>query len=324
MAELRRIAVLTSGGDAPGMNPCIRAVVRKALSYGVEVFGVLRGYQGLIESDFIPLDARAVGGIIQRGGTFLGTMRAPQFHSPQVRDKCLENLERQGIQALVIIGGNGSQAGAHALAQAGFPVTGVPSTIDNDVPFTDITIGGDTALNTILGAIDKIKDTASSLRRAFLIEVMGRGSGYLAMMSGIAGGAEVIVIPEAPTDLEELVDSLEDAYQRGKPHFIAIVAEGAKPDTEEIAAFLRARPVGYEVRVTILGHVQRGGSPTAFDRILATRLGMAAAERLLQGERSQMVGLIGNQIISTPLERVVSTPKRLDLDFYRRTEILER
>lgn len=321
---MKQIAVLTSGGDAPGMNPCLRAVVRTALAEGWEVLGVHHGYQGLMDNEFEPLDARSVGGILQRGGTVLGTIRAPQFKTVEGRKKALESLSQHGVEALVVIGGNGSQTGAYELFQTGFPVIGVPSTIDNDVPFTDISIGVDTALNTVLSAIDMIKDTASSHHRAFLIEVMGRDTGYLAMMSGIAGGAEAIVIPEAPTDMEELMESVHEAYRRGKAHFIAIVSEGAKPGTREIADYLQQRQLGFEVRVTILGHVQRGGSPTAFDRILATRLGMAAVRELARGEKGKMVGLIRGELVATDLEKVVTTQKPLDLEFYRRAQVLER
>lgn len=321
---MKRIAVLTSGGDAPGMNPCLRAVVRGAIAEGWEVLGVRQGYQGLMEGWMEPLDARAVGGIVQKGGTILGTVRSPEFETEGGRKKALENLGKGAVDALVVIGGNGSQTGAYELYKMGFPVMGVPSTIDNDVPFTDITIGVDTALNTVLSAIDKIKETASSHHRAFLIEVMGRNSGYLAMMSGIAGGAEMIVIPEVPTDMEKMVESLQEAYRLGKAHFIAVVAEGAKPGTRAIADYLEGEELGFEVRVTILGHVQRGGSPTAFDRVLATRLGLGAIKELARGEKGSMVGLIRGEVVATQLEEVTSTAKALDLEFYRRAQVLER
>ncbi|MBI2845633.1 MAG: 6-phosphofructokinase [Chloroflexi bacterium] len=321
---MKRIAVLTSGGDAPGMNSCLRAVVRGALAEGWEVLGVRQGYQGLIDGRMDPLDARAVGGIVQKGGTILGTIRSPEFKTMEGRKRALENLNKNKVEALVVIGGNGSQSGAYELHKMGFPVIGAPSTIDNDVPFTDITIGVDTALNTVLNAIDKIKETASSHHRAFLIEVMGRDSGYLAMMSGIAGGAEFIVIPEVETDMEDIVESVEDAYRKGKAHFIAIIAEGAKPGTQAIADYLRGKELGFEVRMTILGHVQRGGSPTAFDRVLATRLGLGAIRELARAEKGKMVGLIRGETVATPLEEVTSTKKVLDLQFYRRAQVLER
>lgn len=321
---MKRIAVLTSGGDAPGMNPCLRAVVRGAIAEGWEVMGVRQGFQGLMEGRLEPLDARAVGGIMQRGGTILGTIRSPQFKTIEGRRKALENLTENKVDALVVIGGDGSQTGAYQLFQMGFSVMGIPSTIDNDVPFTDITIGVDTALNTVLSAIDKIKETASSHHRAFLIEVMGRDSGYLAMMSGIAGGAEFIVIPEVQTDMEDIVESVQEAYGKGKAHFIAIIAEGAKPGTQAIADYLRGKELGFEVRVTILGHVQRGGSPTAFDRILATRLGLGAVRELAKGEKGKIVGLVRGEVVATDLQAVTSTEKVLDLQFYHRAQVLER
>lgn len=321
---MRKIAVLTSGGDAPGENPCIRAVVRTGIGHELEVVGIHRGYAGLIDADTEPLNARSVGGIIHRGGTCLETARCPEFETEEGRRMALRNLNRHGIEALVVIGGDGSQTGALKLHQMGFPVMGVPATIDNDLAFTDIAIGVDTALNTLLEAIDKIKDTASSHQRAFLVEVMGRDSGYLALMGGIAGGAEAIVIPEVETSCEELAESVKDAYVRGKAHFIVVVAEGAKPDTQTLAQHLSGRELGFEVRVTILGHVQRGGSPTAFDRLLATRLGAAAVQQLMEGQKGKMVGLMGNKVVATDLKKVLATPKRVDLEFYKLAQILER
>jgi 6-phosphofructokinase 1 len=323
---MRRIGVLTSGGDGPGLNPCIRAATRMALGYGMEVMGIERGYAGLMDGEMIPLDARSVGGIIGRGGTFLGTARAPEFKTPQGQREALRNLNRHGIEGLVIIGGNGSLSGAHALHQLGFPVVGVPATIDNDVVGTDIAIGVDTALNTILDAIDKIKDTASSHQRAFLIETMGRDSGYLALMGGIAGGAEMALIPEVETTLEEVGQGLLDAYVRGKAHCIIVVAEGYKPGTQAVADYLCARQeeLGFEVRVTVLGHIQRGGAPLAFDRILATRLGAAAVRELHDGNHGHLVGLIGNEIVLTPLEDVLTRSKELDLSLCELSKIMEK
>lgn len=321
---MKKIGVLTSGGDAPGENPCIRAVVRTAISHGLEVIGVHRGYAGLMDTDVEPLNARSVGGIIHRGGTFLETARYPEFKNEEARHTALRNLNRQDIEALVVIGGNGSQTGALKLYQMGFPVIGVPATIDNDLAFTDMAIGVDTALNTLLDAVDRIKDTASSHQRAFLVEVMGRDSGYLALMGGIAGGAEAIVIPEVKTSCEELAAKVEDAYVRGKAHFIAVVAEGARPDTQTLAQHLRGKELGFEVRVTILGHVQRGGSPTAFDRLLGTRLGAAAVQQLVKGKKGKMVGITGNKVVVTDLEKVLATRKSVDLEFYRLAEMLEK
>jgi 6-phosphofructokinase 1 len=322
---IKRIAILTSGGDAPGMNPAIRAVVRMATSLGLEVIGVERGYQGLIESDFHPTTVRDIGGIISRGGTVLQSARTDEFKTPAGRRKALHNLNAASIDGLVVIGGNGTHCGAYEFSKLGFPLVTIPSTIDNDVPFTDITLGVDTALNTALDAIDKIRDTASSHQRAFLIETMGRGSGYLALASGIAGGAEIILIPEAPMTLEQILEGIQMQYALGKPHSIIVVAEGHRPDTHEIYDFLLAREeeIGFTVRMTILGHIQRGGHPTAFERLIATRLAVAAVQNLHDGNAGVMVGLVGNQIQATPLEQVVSHQKGVDLALYEMANTLE-
>lgn len=321
-----RIGVLTSGGDNPGLNPCIRAVVRMGLHLGLEVVGIYRGYAGLIGGEIKELDARSVGGILGRGGTILGTARAPEFQEAQGRRKALRMLNRFGIDGLVVIGGNGSLTGALELYRMGFPVIGIPSTIDNDINGTDIAIGVDTALNTILDAIDKIKDTASSHNRAFLIETMGRHSGYLALASGVAGGAELVLCPEIDTPLEEIIRVVEDSYIRGKAHAIIVVAEGWKPGTEEIARELRERKeeLGFSVRVTRLGHVQRGGPPMAFDRILATRLGAAAVRELVAGSAGQMVGWIKNESRLTPLEEAVAYRKEIDPELYELAQIMDK
>jgi len=323
---MKCVGVLCSGGDGPGLNACIRAVVRTAIGYGMRVMGIERGYAGLIEGTMREMDARSVGGIIGRGGTILGTARSEEFKTEMGRKRALRNLNRNGVEGLVVIGGDGSFRGALKLYQMGFPVIGVPGTIDNDIPYTDMCIGVDTALNTVLESIDRIKDTASSHRRAFLIEVMGRDCGYLALMGGIAGGAEMVLIPEVETSLEEVAAHLEDAYIRGKAHCIIVVAEGYKPGTRAVADYLKARQeeLGFGVRVTVLGHVQRGGSPTAFDRLLATRLGCAAVQQLREGKSGVMVGLIGNKITVTPLEKVVSEKKHLDLKFYELAKVLEK
>jgi len=323
---MRRVGVLTSGGDGPGLNPCIRAVTRRALGYGLEVMGIVRGYAGLMGGEMTQLDARAVGGIIGRGGTFLGTARAPEFKTVQGQREALRNLNKQNIEGLVVIGGNGSLTGATALHKHGFPVVGVPATIDNDVPGTGMAIGVDTALNTILGAIDRIKDTASSHQRAFLIEVMGRDCGYLALMGGVAGGAEMVLIPEVETTLEEVAQGLLGAYVRGKAHCIVVVAEGYKPGTQAVVDYLNERKeeLGFEVRVTVLGHIQRGGSPSAFDRLLATRLGAAAVTELCSGHYGQMVGIRGREIVTIPLEEVASSQIELDLDLYNLAKDMEK
>jgi 6-phosphofructokinase 1 len=323
---MKRIGVLTSGGDGPGLNPCIRAVTRTALSLGLGACGIRRGFAGLMDGEMIELDDRAVGGILGKGGTFLGTARAPEFKTLKGQREALRNLNQDGTEGLVVIGGNGSQTGALALHKLGFPVVGVPATIDNDIGGTDIAIGVDTTLNTILDAIDKIKDTASSHQRAFLIEVMGRDCGYLALMSSIAGGAEAVLIPEVETPLEELAQNMMDAYIRGKAHCIIVVAEGYKPGTQAVVDYLleQKNELGFEVRVTALGHVQRGGRPSAFDRLLATRLGAAAARALHEGNAGQVVGLIGNQIITTPFEEALANPPGIDLSFHKLAEIMER
>ncbi len=323
---MKRIAVLTSGGDAPGMNAAIRSVVRNGIHSGLEVFGVQHGYAGLIAGEIVPLTARSVGGIIQMGGTMLGSARSEEFKTQEGRAKALAHLAGRGIEALVIIGGNGSQAGANAVMQDGFAVVGIASTIDNDLPGTDTSIGVDTALNIALESIDRLRTTASSHQRAFLVEVMGRGSGYLALMSGLAGGAEAIVIPEVPLEPEEVARRLRDAYNRGKQHAIAVVAEGAKYDADALAHYFRAHGerLGFEVRVTTLGHVQRGGSPSAFDRLLATRLGAAAVASLTRGETGVVEVLQAGQVKAIPLEEVVGKAKTLDLELYELAHTMAR
>jgi 6-phosphofructokinase 1 len=323
---MKRIAVLTSGGDGPGLNPCIRAVTRMALHLGAEVFGVRRGYSGLIVNDLVELDARAVGGIIGQGGTFLGTARCPEFKEESGRREALRCLNQKGIEGLVVIGGNGSLTGALELHRLGFPVVGIPATIDNDVNGTDISIGVDTTLNTILDAIDRIKDTASSHQRAFLIETMGRDSGYLALSSGLAGGAEMVLIPEVETEMSKVAETIEDAYVRGKAHCIIIVAEGWKPGTRALSDYLRERreELGFNIRLTVLGHVQRGGKPLAFDRLLATRLGAAAAQNLLEGEHGVMVGWVESQAQLTPLDEAVAYQKEINVELRELSAIMEQ
>jgi 6-phosphofructokinase 1 len=322
---IRRIAVLTSGGDAPGMNAALRAVVRTGIERGWEVFGVNHGYTGLIADDMAPLSRRDVGGIMGRGGTILGSARCPEFRTEEGQRLALAVLARRDIQALVVIGGNGSQSGAAAFSQMGFPVVGVASTIDNDLVGSDITIGVDTALNVVLEAVDRLKVTASSHQRAFLIEVMGRECGYLALMAGIAGGAEAIAVPEVETDPQDIADSIRVAYERGKPHAIIVVAEGARYNAAGLAAYFQAHAeLGFDLRVTILGHVQRGGAPSAFDRLLATRLGAAAVERLAAGVHGVLIGWIKSEIAVTPLAQVVGRRKPLDVDLLQLAHILEK
>ena len=322
--KYRTIGVLTSGGDAPGINPCIRSVVRSAIAQGVEVIGIQEGFDGLIRGEMSPLRVRDVSGIIHRGGTFLHTARCPEFLHRKGQRQALRELNEADIEGLIVIGGDGSMRGTHALAELGFPVVGVPASIDNDVWGTDMSLGVDTALNTIMQAVDKLRDTASSHQRAFLVETMGRGCGYLALIVGVICGAEVILIPEVETRLEQISEAVEDAYARGKAHAIVIAAEGAALDIDEVAAHLNAHEVGFETRVTILGHVPRGGSPTAFDRMLATRMGVKAVEALLGGMTDVMVGLEGRTIITIPLEEVVKSSRTPNLDFYEMALILTR
>lgn len=323
---MRRIAVLTSGGDAPGMNAAIRAVVRTGLDKGWEVFGVRQGYAGLIIGNFVQLKARDVSGIIQMGGTMLGSARCLEFKKEEGQLKALRALHQQDIEALVVIGGNGSQRGAYDLWRMGFPVVGVASTIDNDLYGSEVTIGVDTALNIALEAIDRLKVTASSHQRAFLVEVMGRDCGYLALMAGIAGGAEAVVIPEVETDPEVLAAELRSSYERGKSHALVVVAEGAKYNAEGLLQYFQKHRerLGFELRATTLGHVQRGGAPTAYDRLLATRMGAAATEYLARGEYGVLMGLNKGEITGAPLEDVVNKKKELDVRLLKLADVLAK
>lgn len=312
---MRRIAILTSGGDAPGMNAAIRAVTRSGLAKGWEVFGVRNGYAGLISGLFVPLGARDVGNIIQRGGTMLGSARCREFETDGGQLTALHQLRQRGIDALVVIGGNGSQTGAHALSRRGFPVVGVASTIDNDLSGTDVTIGVTSAIDVALEAIDRLKVTGASHQRAFLVEVMGRKCGYLALMAGLAGGADAIIIPEQEDDPEKVADDLRAAYANGKAHAIVVVAEGSRNNAEEMADYFQRNHdrLGFELRVTKLGHVQRGVAPGAYDRILGTLLGAEAVEKLAAGTHGVLVGMISGEVSATPLERVVKEKKPLNL-----------
>lgn len=322
---MRKIAVLTSGGDAPGMNAAIRAVVRTGIAKGMEVYGIHNGYEGLIDGKIFQMGARDVGGILQRGGTILGSARSTEFKTEPGQRKAIRSLNQADIDGLVVIGGNGSQTGAHALFKLGFPVVGVASTIDNDLCGSDITIGVDTALNIALEAIDRLKITASSHQRAFLIEVMGRNCGYLALMSAIAGGAEMVVIPEVETTPQDVEDGLLEAYEKGKVHAIVVVAEGAKYNAAALDAHFREHRerLGFDLRTTILGHVQRGGNPGAYDRILASRLGSGAVEVLARGEKGVLVGMVKGEVTSTPLEEVVRSKKQIDLRLFELAKLLD-
>jgi 6-phosphofructokinase 1 len=306
MCGLKKIAVLTSGGDAPGMNAAVRAVTRGALAQGWEVFGVRNGFAGLVSGAMERLAARDVGGIIQHGGTVLGSARSPEFKEAPGRAQALASLGARGIDALVVIGGNGSQTGSASLAMEGFAVVGVASTIDNDLYGTDVSIGADTAVNITLEAIDRLRTTASSHQRAFVVETMGRDCGYIALMAGIAGGAEVVALPEEEISPAHVAERLRAAYRRGKTHALVVIAEGARCGVRELMQYYERQgdSIGFELRVTRLGHVVRGGAPSASDRVLATRLGAAAVECLARGESGVLVGTLCGEIASTPLAEV--------------------
>ena len=320
---MKKIAVLTSGGDAPGMNAAVRAVVRGALAHGWQVFGVRNGYAGLLGDDLQALAARDVGGIIQSGGTVLGSARCPEFAEPAGRAKALSNLAKKQVDALVVIGGNGSQSGSASLAREGFAVVGVPSTIDNDLYGNDVSIGCDTAINITLEAIDRLRTTASSHHRAFAVETMGRNCGYIALMAGIAGGAEVIALPEHELSPAEVAERLLAARQRGKTHALAVIAEGAKCGVHEIMEYYGAhrKSIGFDLRVTRLGHVVRGGTPSAADRVLATRLGAAAVETLAK-TRGVLVGMVKGEIVTTPLAEVAGRMRPADAQLLELARVL--
>jgi len=322
---LKRIAVLTSGGDAPGMNAAIRSVVRTGCSKGWEVFGIREGYNGLIKNKIEQLGPRDVGGIIQKGGTVLGSARCEEFKTNEGRSKGLQTLKDNGIDGLIVIGGNGSQTGNYSLNKLGFPVVGVASTIDNDLVGTDVTIGVDTSLNIALEAIDRLKVTGSSHQRGFLVEVMGRNCGYLALMAAIAGGAEAVAIPEVETDPEEIADIFRKAYERGKSHAIVVVAEGAKYNANRLASYFKnhRESIGFALRVTILGHVQRGGTPSAADRILASRLGAGATDCLEREEYGVLVGWVEGKVKTTPLKDIVGKIKPIDFNLFELARILD-
>lgn len=323
---MQRIAVLTSGGDAPGMNAAIRAVVRTGLENGCEVFGVRHGFSGLLSGEFVPLRARDVGGIIQLGGTMLGSARCLEFKTEKGQLQALSHLNRKKIGGLIVIGGNGSQTGANALSRRGFPVVGIASTIDNDLFGSDITIGVNTALNVALEAIDRLKVTASSHHRAFLVEVMGRKCGYLALMAAISGGAEAVVIPEVVADPETVAADLQAAYDNGKSSAIVIVAEGASYNAEGMANYFQVHRerFGFDLRITKLGHVQRGGAPISFDRLLGTLLGAAASKQLLRSEHGVLVGILKGEIGTTPLIDVIANEKLLDLSLLDLAKVLAK
>lgn len=322
--KVTKIGVLTSGGDSPGMNAAIRAVVRTGNYYGLDVFGIMRGYSGIIENDIVPMHSRSVANIIQRGGTILKTARCKEFFQPEGRQKAYQNLKKLGIDGLVIIGGDGSFRGADIFSREfDIPCIGLPGTIDKDIAGTDFTIGFDTAVNTAVDAIDKIRDTADAHDRLFIIEVMGRDAGYIALHSGIATGAEHILIPERKTDIEELVASLQEKERRKKLVNMVVVAEGDEfGGANEVAKVVKERLPFMDTRVCILGHIQRGGSPTCLDRLIASRMGYAAVESLLEGRHNVMVGILNNRMHYTLLERAVKSKQKISEEWIKIVKIL--
>lgn len=301
---MKRIAVLTSGGDCSGMNATVRAVVRAGLASGLEIIGIQKGFQGLIDRLYETMSTRSVSNVLQRGGTFLQSARCKEMHTPEGLNLACENLKGLGVEGLIVIGGEGSLKGGHAIHNHGIPVIGIPASIDNDIPFTDVSLGVDTALNNIIRAVDNLKDTASSHDRTFVVEVMGRNCGYLTVVSTIAAGAEYSIIPEEPYDLDQICNDLRKRYQEGRSNSIIMVAEGAGK-ADDIANQIKDR-IGFETRVIVLGHYQRGGSPSVFDRMLGARFGQAAVESLINGSYGQMLGLLGSSIVLTGLDEVTS------------------
>src|SRR4051812_34279055 len=322
--KVSRIGVLTSGGDSPGMNAAIRAVVRTGIYYGLEVYGIMRGYQGLIEDDIYKMESRSVANIIQRGGTILKTARCKIFHKPEGRKQAYEVLKKRGINGLVIIGGDGSFRGAVEFSKEfDIPCIGLAGTIDKDIMGTDFTIGFDTAVNTAVEAIDKIRDTADAHDRLFIIEVMGRDAGYIALHSGIATGAENILIPERKTDVEVLIESLEEKERRKKLVNLVVVAEGDEfGGGNEIARIVKRRLPNIDTRVAILGHIQRGGSPTCLDRLIASRMGYHAVESLMQGRFNVMVGIVNNKLHYTPLDHAIKAKQKITSQWLKIVKIL--
>jgi 6-phosphofructokinase 1 len=321
---IRRIGVLTSGGDAPGMNAAIRATVRAGFYYNLEMFGIYRGYEGMINNDIKKLDSKNIAHILERGGTFLKSARSAEFRTQEGRKKAYDNLQKHGIDALVVIGGDGSLTGAHLFYQEfGVPAIGLPGTIDNDLSGTDLTIGFDTACNTAIQAIDKIRDTATSHDRLFFVEVMGRDAGFIAVNAGIGSAAAATLIPERKMPIERLIERLKARTKAMKQSNIVIVAEGGKSGgAAEIAAKVKKQLPYYDIKVTILGHLQRGGSPSSFDRVLASKLGVSAVEGLMQGKYDVMAGVINNKIVFTPIAKAIIDDKEVDEDDFRIAKIL--
>jgi 6-phosphofructokinase 1 len=318
-----KIAVLTSGGVAPGMNAALRAAAQAAFSRGWEVLAVAEGYYGLLGGDIRPVDRTELWGYVQQGGTVLGTGRSSEFEEGEEgKKRAIELLRDAGAEGLVVIGGGGSLSGALALHRLGLPTVGVPATIDNDIPGTELSIGVDTALNTAATVIDRIKDTTTSHRRAMVVEVLGRDSGFLAVMSAIAGGADAVMVPEFETQPEELLDLLNESYDKGKPRFTVVAAEGASLSAGEFRDFINDAGSSYQADLTVLGHIQSGGSPTSFDRVLASRLGAAAVDALADDDSGKMVGLCGDEICRDPLDEVVGGQRSLDPELYRLAGVL--
>jgi 6-phosphofructokinase 1 len=317
---MKKIGILSSGGDCSGMNACIRSAVRTALRMNMEIVGFRKGYLGLMKGDCFTLDSKAVSGIMHRGGTFLQSARSPEFRTWDGQQKAIEMLRSMGVEGLVVLGGDGSLNGALALHRLGYPVVGIPASIDNDIPCTDMALGVDTALNNIIYAVDCIKDTASSHARAFVIEVMGRNSGYLASVAAIASGAEFALVPEREFDLSEICQQLRQRFEEGRDNAIIILAEGVSTG-QNIADSIKDA-IGFETRVTVLGHYQRGGAPTVFDRLLASRFGKKAVELLVEGTHGVMVGLSCNSIIATPLDEIIKGEKRPQDEMLQLAEVL--
>ncbi len=320
-----KIGVLTSGGDSPGMNAAIRAVVRSCAYHDIECVGIYRGFQGLIEGDFKQLDARSVKNIINRGGTFLKSARSKDFMKVDGRKKAFDNLKKEKIDAMVVIGGDGSFTGSSVFAEEfNFPIVGIPGTIDNDINGTDYTIGYDTALNTVVEAIDKIRDTANSHNRLFLVEVMGRDAGDIALNAGIGAGAEEILIPEQNMGRERLLESLSRSKKSGKTSSIVVVSEGDQigKNIFGLAEYIEENLKEYEVRVTVLGHIQRGGAPSCFDRVLASRLGVGAVDALLRGETDVMIGIVHNKVTSVPFSEAIKGNNEIDEELIRVADII--
>jgi len=323
MTQIKNIGVYTSGGDSPGMNAAIRAVVRTAIYYGLDVTGIRRGYDGMIKGDLFPMDRRSVSNIIQRGGTILKTARSEQFKTVEGRKQAYENLKANNVDALVAIGGDGTFTGAKIFGhEYNMPIVGLPGTIDNDLCGTDFTIGYDTAINTVIQAVDKIRDTAESHDRLFIVEVMGRDSGLIALRTGIAAGAEAILIPESKTDLQAVFEKLERGRKDKKSKIIMLAENGEAGDAFEIGRQIKEKFPNYDTRISILGHIQRGGSPSCMDRVLASRVGVAAVEGLIAGRRNEMVGLIHNEIAFTQFEHAIKHNFDINPDFLKIVDIL--